>query len=252
MKANNRKYRAICSSDWSECLSPNGPFDFISFVFPGLKPELTDIFKSYTGNQITLSEATRRISAVLPCTIAPEQMDAYLEDRFETYHGVPELIEWCDRNNILFMINTTGMQGYFQRATAKGLLRRVPIISANPLIRFPAQNTDPAFYDLEEIQDKPKNTEIAVRNFGIGGGKIIVMGDSGGDGPHFEWGAGVGAFLIGNMAKWSLNRYCRERGIRIDLHFGPSYSEGEKRNEEQERATNFKELTSNIESFMDL
>jgi 2-hydroxy-3-keto-5-methylthiopentenyl-1-phosphate phosphatase len=250
IKMNFRKYRAFCSSDWSECLSPNGPFDFIAFVYPGLKSELSKIFRNYTANEITLSEATSRIGAILPGPITPDQMDAYLEERFETYQGVDELIEWCEKHDILFMINTTGMQGYFQRAAARGLLPKVPIISANPMIRYPAMETDPAFYDLMEIQDKPRNTEAVMRSLGMDSRRVILMGDSGGDGPHFEWGAKVGAFLIGSMTKWSLNRYCSKRGISIDVRFGPSYTEGEKRNEEMERRVNFMDLTFSIEAVL--
>ncbi|MDD5205034.1 MAG: hypothetical protein PHS17_06415 [Desulfobacterales bacterium] len=251
MEWKDRKYRAFCSSDWSECISPNGPFDFIVFVYPNLKPELSEIFRKYTANEITLSEATNRISAILPGPITQDDMDAYLEDCFETYQGVPDLIEWCETKQILFMINTTGMQGYFQRAAAKGFLPKVPVISANPMIRYPATETDPAFYDLMEIQDKPRNTEAVMRSLGIHPGKIILMGDSGGDGPHFEWGAEAGAFLIGSMTKWSLDRYCSKRGISIDLRFGPSYSEAEKKNEEIERQVNFMDLTSPIEAVLE-
>lgn len=250
MELKDRKYRAFCSSDWSECISPNGPFDFIVFVYPDLKPELSEIFRNYTANEITLSEATSRIGTILPGPITPDQMDAYLEECFETYQGVPEFIKWCEKHDILFMINTTGMQGYFQQAAAKGLLPKVPIISANPMIRYPAMETDPAFYDLMEIQDKPRNTEAVMQSLGIDSRRVILMGDSGGDGPHFEWGAKAGAFLIGSMTKWSLNRYCSKRGISIDLRFGPSYSEAEKKNEEMERQVNFMDLTSPIEAVL--
>lgn len=250
MKMKHRKYHAICSSDWNECLAPCGPFDFIFFAYPGLKTELSNIFKKYTANEITLSEATNRISAILPGPITQDDMDAYLEDCFETYQGVSDLIEWCETKQILFMINTTGMQGYFQRAAAKGFLPKVPVISANPMIRYPAMETDPAFYDLMEIQDKPRNTEAVMQSLGIDSRRVILMGDSGGDGPHFEWGAKAGAFLIGSMTKWSLDRYCSKRGIGIDLRFGHSYSEGEKKNEEMERGVDFMKLTSKIESFL--
>ncbi|MGA8831743.1 MAG: hypothetical protein ACLQT6_17200 [Desulfomonilaceae bacterium] len=45
------KYKAIVSSDWNECLAPSGPFDPISFTYPDLEPELSDLFAQYTGNQ---------------------------------------------------------------------------------------------------------------------------------------------------------------------------------------------------------
>jgi hypothetical protein len=38
-------------------------------------------------------------------------MDSYLDECFETYGGVPELMEWCEKKDILFMINTTGLRG---------------------------------------------------------------------------------------------------------------------------------------------
>ena len=30
-------------------------------------------------------------------------MDAYIDHSFETYKGVPDLIDWCFRKNILFL-----------------------------------------------------------------------------------------------------------------------------------------------------
>jgi len=50
------KFNAVISSDWSECLSPSGPFDFIAFNFPQLALELDEIFRSYTGNRIPLGK----------------------------------------------------------------------------------------------------------------------------------------------------------------------------------------------------
>ena len=87
-------------------------------------PRSKTIFKAYTGNEIPLSEATKRILSLLPAPITEEQMDSYLDERFETYRGVPELMEWCEKKDILFMINTTGMQGYFQRVFAKETLAK--------------------------------------------------------------------------------------------------------------------------------
>ncbi|MBW2202038.1 MAG: hypothetical protein JRF71_14625 [Deltaproteobacteria bacterium] len=188
----NLKYKAIVSSDWNECLAPCGPFDFISFNHPELAVDLATIFQQYTGNMISLGEAACQIQDLLPVPITNEQMDVYLDKSFITYKGVPELIEWCSIKNILFMINTTGMVGYFQRIFAKNLLPPVPVVSAHPMIRFPERKSDPpSLYDLLEIQDKSKNTAAVVRSFNIPPEKIIVMGDSGGDGPHFEWGAGI-------------------------------------------------------------
>ena len=82
-------YRGLISSDWSECLSPNGPFDFMSFVFPELTSDLASIFKQYTGNEIALSEAMRCCRGLLPTPVSAEQMDAYLEEQFAHYTGVP-------------------------------------------------------------------------------------------------------------------------------------------------------------------
>ncbi len=216
-----RKYRAILSSDWNECLAPCGPFDFISFSHPGLRDRLTNVFRQYTTNAITLGDAVRSLQQMLPRPISAEEMDGYLDASFETYPGLGEWIEWCRSRDILFMVNTTGMVGYFQRIFAKGLLPTVPALSAHPMLRFENLPSDPGLIlELLEIQDKPRNTEAALRSFGITSRKIIVMGDSGGDGPHFEWGAKSGALLIGSMTKASLMAYCQERGIEIDVQFG--------------------------------
>ena len=104
-----KHYKAMVSSDWNECLAPCGPFDCISFAYPRLEAELADVFRQYTGNFISLGEAAGQIRELLPDPITPDQMDAYLDESFTTYTGVPQLIEWCSSNNILFMINTTGM-----------------------------------------------------------------------------------------------------------------------------------------------
>ncbi len=158
---------------------------------------------------------------MLPRPISAEEMDEYLDASFETYPGLGEWIEWCRSRDILFMVNTTGMVGYFQRIFAKGLLPTVPALSAHPMLRFENLPSDPGLIlELLEIQDKPRNTEAALRSFGITSRKIIVMGDSGGDGPHFEWGAKSGALLIGSMTKASLKAYCQERVIEIDVQFG--------------------------------
>jgi 2-hydroxy-3-keto-5-methylthiopentenyl-1-phosphate phosphatase len=247
MAEKNHKYKAILSSDWSECLSPNGPFDFISFVFPELETELKNVFKQYTGNVISLGAATKKIQKLLPDPISEEQMDTYLDRSFTTYKGVSDLIEWCLSKNILFMINTTGMIGYFQRVFARGLLPTVPVLSANPMVRYAKGETDPNYvYDLFEIQDKSKNTNAVAQQFNTPAEKIIIMGDSGGDGPHFEWGAKTGAFLIGSMTKPSLKSFCQTRGINIDLHFGLSYSEGEEKDPQKEMQTDFKKLSFKI------
>jgi 2-hydroxy-3-keto-5-methylthiopentenyl-1-phosphate phosphatase len=244
-------YKAIVSSDWNKCLAPCGPFDVISFNHPELASDLATIFQQYTSNMISLGEATRQIQNILPGPITKEQMDAYLDKSFITYKGVPELIEWCLSRNILFMVNTTGMLGYFQRVFAKSLLPPVPVVSAHPMIRYPEQASDPRYvYDLLEIQDKGRNTEAVVRSLYIPPEKTILIGDSGGDGPHFEWGAASDALLIGSMTKPSLETYCQKKGISIDLHFGLSYAEGEKRNPKKEVQIDFMQLSFPIEQFL--
>ena len=178
-------------------------------------------------------------------------MDAYLDQSFVTYRGVSDLIEWCLSNNILFMINTTGMMGFFQRVFAKGLLPPVPALSAHPMIRYPHLETDPHYlYDLLQLQDKGKNTEAVMQKLGISQSKVFVIGDSGGDGPHFKWGASQGASLIGSMTKLSLKMYCQTNGIPINLQFGLSYVQGQKRNLEKEMSIDFMELSSIIEEIL--
>jgi 2-hydroxy-3-keto-5-methylthiopentenyl-1-phosphate phosphatase len=248
MKIQDRKYRGMVSSDWSECLAPSEPFDFITFNYPDILPEVRKIFQAYTGNRIHLSQATRHISALLPNRITEDQMDAYLDEQFVTYRGVPELIEWCSKNGIFFMINSTGMQGYFQRVFKKKLLPEVSAISAHPMIRYKERGrTVREWYDLLETRDKPKNTQRVMHALGLRPDKVVLIGDSAGDGPHFEWGARMGTFLVGSMSKWSLTQYCLERGIEIDLYFGLRYLEGEKRQEKEEAQVNFVDLIPKIE-----
>jgi hypothetical protein len=251
MVTENKAYRAIVSSDWNECLAPCGPFDFISFNYPQLATQLETIFKQYTGNFISLGQAARQIQKLLLAPITEQQMDAYLDESFATYSGVAELIEWCLRNEILIMINTTGMIGYFQRIFAKNLLPKIPVLSAHPMVQYPNRNTDPQqILDLRETGDKGKNTEAVMRSFNIPPNKIIIMGDSGGDGPHFEWGAARGAFLIGNMVKPSLKTYCAQKGISMSNQFGISYAGGELKDPEREMQVNFLDLVPVIETFL--
>jgi hypothetical protein len=244
-------FRAILSSDWSECLSPSGPFDFIAFAFPQLAPELKEVFRSYTGNRISLGEACLRINKVLPGPVRPDMMDAYLDHSYTVYRGVPELIEWCLGKNILFMLNTTGMIGYFQRVFAKGLLPQIPVLSANPLFCYPAEASDPpTIFDLHETQDKGKNTAAVAAKMGIPAARVMVMGDSGGDGPHFEWAHQAGAFIISSMTKHSLATYCGQRGITINRRFGLSYGQGEQRDPDREMAIDFRDLIGPIEEVL--
>jgi hypothetical protein len=251
MPRNPSQLRGILSSDWSECLSPSGPFDFIAFAYPQLAPELRQVFRSYTGNLISLGEACNRIKKVLPGPITPEMMDAYLDRSYAVYRGVPELIEWCLGNRVLFMLNTTGMIGYFQRMFAQGLLPRVPVLSANPLFRYPAGAGDPPrILELHEIADKGKNTAAVASQMGVPAKRVIVMGDSGGDGPHFEWAHQEGAFIIGSMTKHSLATFCDTQGITIGRRFGLVYGKGETRDFKKEMAINFLDLISTIEEVL--
>ena len=123
------------------------------------------------------------------------------------------------------MINSTGMIGYFQRVFAKALLPPVPVLSAHPLIRYPAGQSDPDhILELFETQDKGRNTAAVAKTLGIRPDRIILMGDSGGDGPHFEWGARIGATLVGSMTKASLDAYCRRKNIKIHHRYGIDFS----------------------------
>ena len=244
-------YRAIVSSDWSECLSPSGPFDCLGFSYPEIEADLTAVFRQYTGNRISLGDAAAKIKRLLPDPLSPDQMDAYLDASFATYTGVPDLIQWCLDNRILFMINSTGMIGYFQRVFAKKLLPPVPALSANPLLRYPEISSDPGrLYELFETTDKGRNTAALAKSNGIPADKIILMGDSGGDGPHFEWGAESGASLIGSMTKASLDSYCRKKNIVINLRFGLDYSKGERKDLQKELAINYKNLAIRIEEIL--
>lgn len=238
-----RPFRGIVSSDWSECLSPSGPFDFIAFSFPALAGPLEEIFRAYTGNRITLGEAGRRIAGLLPQPVTEEMMDAYLASAYAVYRGVPELIEWCAGERVLFMLNTTGMIGYFQRVFAKGLLPGVPVLSANPLFRYPPRKSDsPEILALCETPDKGRNSAAIIGRTGISPCRLVVMGDSGGDGPHFEWGRQQGAYLIASMAKTSLQSFCAGKNIAVDRFFGLTYAAGEQRALEKEMQFDFRDL----------
>ena len=244
----NREYTGMISSDWNGCLAPCGPFDPISFAYPELEADLSRLFRAYTGNQLSLSEAVQQLRRLLPRPFSPEKMDAYLETSFLTYKGVVILMRWCMEQGILFMINTTGMQGYFQRSLAKRLLPPGIVVAANPMISFPGY--EGLMYDVGEIEDKSKTTEAVLREQGIPAERLIIMGDSGGDGPHFAWGASVGAHLVGSMPKASLKRYCREKGVAIDTCFGLAYEEGEEKNPEKEMAVDFMGLVPVIETVL--
>ena len=95
-----------------------------------------------------------------------------------------------------------------------------------------------------------KNTQAVARCLDISAEKIILMGDSGGDGPHFEWGAESGAFLIGSMTKASLDGYCREKRIVINLRFGLDCSKGETQDPKKELEPDFMKLAATIEKII--
>lgn len=242
------RYAGMVSSDWSQCLSPSGPYDAFIFHFPQIEPELKAIFRRYTANTISLRQAIRQVQALLPAPLSKAQMDHYLEAQFEAYGGVDKLIRWCREHRVLFMINTTGLMGYFQRALHAQSLPVFDVLSAHPMLRFDGGGRDPELMlDLLEIDDKPANTAVVAERFGIAPENIVIMGDSGGDGPHFVWGAANGATLIGSMTKPSLDKYCRDRGIAIDHHFGHTYAETETVSVEKERAYDFQALIDVIE-----
>lgn len=246
-----KKIRAIVSSDWNACLAPCRPFDYIAFTYPELKPDLDDIFKHYTGNRMPLRDAMQQVKALLPVPISAEQMDAYLDGAFQMYTGVADLMKWCLSRRVLFMINTTGAVGYFQRAVFKKLLPPLPVISAYPEPNFP----DAAFapdqvYPLFEIADKAKHTQEVARKLGVPLSRVIIMGDSGGDGPHFKWGAENNAFLIASMAKPSLQQYCKKEGIQPDCTFGHTYSQSDTPNHAAEMGYNFSGLTTVIHNII--
>jgi phosphoserine phosphatase len=218
-------YKGLVGSDWSECLSPNGPFDPISFTYPELAGEMEEIFRSYTSNRITLQHAVSRIAAALPGAFTSAMMDRYLESSFRTYPGVSELISWCGANDIAFALNTTGTQGYFQRAMALGLLPEIPFVCANPFITY-SSGPDPRYTrEIREIEDKAVHTAGLRAELGIPADRVVVIGDSGGDGPHFAWAQSVGAYKIGSMTKRSLHTFCAERVVTIDHYFGVRFFE---------------------------
>jgi phosphoglycolate phosphatase-like HAD superfamily hydrolase len=244
-------YSAMISSDWNQCLAPCGPFDALAFHHPELRDPLDRIFRQYTANAMTLGQAAAAIAKLLPAPLTPDQMDAYLQDRFATYTGVPEFIQWCRHRQILFMINTTGLAGYFQRALALGLLPAFGVLAAHALVRYSRSATDPQIIlDLEEITDKPRHTAAMARQFGIAPEKIIIMGDSGGDGPHFQWGARNGAALIGSMVKPSLERYCAGQGISMTHRWGHAYTVGEVVVPEKEMAHALTDLIGIVEQIL--
>ncbi len=213
-------FRALVSSDWNQCLSPCGPFDPLVFHFPELDKEIGKVFQDYTGNRISLSAALEIIVRLTGGMLLPEQMDAYLDCRFELYPGVLELVRWCRKNQVAFMINTTGFKGYFQRLFTRKLFPVPQALAANSVIAYPEDRVPAMVFDLQETTDKGVFTARVARKLGLGGDKVVVIGDSGGDGPHFQWGAENGARLVAAYAKPSLIGFCRSRGIEIGYFLG--------------------------------
>ena len=70
----------------------------------------------------------------------------------------------------------------------------------------------------------------------------MVMGDSGGDGPHFKWAAEQNIIRVASMAKPSLKSFCVKQQIGIDRYFGISYEDGEPRREADEMLVDFRDL----------
>ncbi|MEJ5376590.1 MAG: hypothetical protein WHX93_08425 [bacterium] len=242
MSPSPKKYRALFSSDWSECLAPSGPFDCIFFSYPALKEPLIKVFRQYTSNAISLGQAIGQIQELMPGPVTETMMDSYLEACYETYPGAADFIRWCQEQDILFMINTTGMRGYTQRVLARGWLPRITALSAHPLISYPQGPTDPeVFLPLREIQDKAANSATVAQKYGIPAGRIMVMGDSGGDGPHFVWAASVKALIIASRPKPSLEKYCAQRGIHIHHRIGTS---------DQPQDANFMEMVPWVEEYL--
>lgn len=241
-------YRGLIASDWNQCLAPCGPFDVISYSYPQLASDISALFKRYTGNEITLGAAVEKIVSFLPAPLSMEQMDVYLDSSFEIYPGVAELMDWCLNNGILFMINTTGPVGYFQRVFAKKLLPRIPVLAANPIIRYPDSACDPLVYELKETWEKAEYTARVMQTNRISTKKTVVIGDSGGDGPHFAWAENHSIYKIGSMTKQSLLNFCRKNKITINMHIGPTYPQGEKRDVSQEMKTDFAALRSILEN----
>ena len=232
------RYQYLLASDWSECLSPNGPFDPLIHAWPDLEPDLKSIFSKYTANEISLSRAVEELQTRLPGEYSSQAMDAFLRDKFTSYANLSELIHWCLDNGIAFMINSTGSIGYFQRAVALGLLPSIPLLSAHPFLRYHQEDTEPEhIFELHEIEDKATNTRAAQNLLGIPAHRTAVAGDSGGDGPHFAWAAETGILRIGINTKASLESFCAERGIHIHARVGIAYGAAQPRDFEAERRT---------------
>jgi len=99
------------------------------------------------------------------------------------------------------MLNTTRIRAGTPAADP-GAIRQ-------PDVTLPEDACDPAtLLDLFETQDKGRNTAAVAAKMGVPAERIIVMSDSGWDGPHFERAYQAGAFTISSMTKPSLAVYC--------------------------------------------
>lgn len=246
-----KKYKALISSDWNGCLAPCGPFDVITFSFPELTQTVEGIFKQYTHNQISLTLAADRIKTLLPQGVSADQMDAYLDHEFKVYKNVGAFIQKCLDHDILFMINTTGTIGYFQRIFSRNLLPTLPVLAAHPMLKFKEGKDDPPLiYQIFELTDKARNTQKVMNKFKIAPQKVILMGDSGGDGDHFYWGKRTGARVIGSMTKSSLESYCKKKNINIDLKWGVSNQKEKMETVSEEMGFDFLDLFSLIKSWL--
>ncbi len=216
------RFRALISSDWNQCLSPCGPFDPLVYHYPELEPAIKKVFLDYTGNKISLSTALDKIRAFVSEPLSCSRMDAYLDTEFSLYPGVLELVKWCRKNEVAFMINTTGFMGYFQRLFDRGLFPVPDALAANKMIFYSNAECIPEItFELTETSDKGIFTAEVVRRLGLELNKVMVIGDSGGDGPHFQWAKHNGAVLVAAMAKQSLLAFCKSREIEIDFFIGP-------------------------------
>jgi hypothetical protein len=89
------------------------------------------------------------------------------------------------------------------------------------------------------------------REHGIPFRRVVVMGDSGGDGPHMAWGAARGALLVGSMTKPSLENACRAAGIALHHRFGVTYAEGQPLDRQRELTVDYMGLTGLLQETLE-
>jgi len=75
---------------------------------------------------------------------------------------------------------------------------------------------------------------------GIPAERVIVMGDSGGDGPHFEWAHQAGAFIISSMTKPSLGGLLRQQRDHHRKALRLGHGKNEARDLKREMAVDFR------------